>query len=369
MGYKKEVNLSSLDHLKVPENLEKFIADLPDRYANGEIDKEIEAKTESDYNHFRHGLKGRKVLWKKAAAITVSVAAAFGLFVGSAFVSPAMAQIVSTIPYIGALFISKPLFEEVKEALDKKDYQYDQFSVSIREKEVSVGFEGTVEYYNQVKAPVENLIKDILKARNNDAYKVRVFHDPDAAKRAAELFGTLDHDVDSEADKVTAIVGEVLQKYGYEPNGVGVGSNRKIHIDYIPNTETRLDLIKSDILTSLQQEQIKEYKIKFYLFDPDTQEREGRMLPLFHTLTEGLTARTEFKVSGAGYTNKKERFYIEVQTTLSSSDNEKEEVAAKIEKAIKEFMQTEEAKQAVQNDIYEIVILTKDRKTLQTIKN
>jgi hypothetical protein len=369
MGYKKDVNLPSLDHLQVPDTLEKFIADLPDRYANGEIDQEIEAQTEQDYNTFRHGLKGRKVIWKKAAAVTVSVAAAFGLFVGSAFVSPAMAQIVSTIPYLGNLFIQKPLFEEVKEALDQKQIKYDQLGIGIREKEVSVGFEGTVEYYNQVKTPVEDLIKDILKARNNDAYKVRVFHDPDAKKRAAELFKNLDNDFDEEAEKVTAIAGEVLQKYGYEPNGIGVSSNRRINIDYIPNTETRLDQIKNDILTRLQQEQFKEYKIKFYLFDPTTKEREGRMVPLFLTMTDGLTARTEFKVSGTGYTNKRERFYIEVRTTVTSSDSDKEEVAAKVEKVIQDFMQTEEAKKAVQNDIYEIVILSKDKKTLRTIKN
>ncbi|WP_066307011.1 DUF4030 domain-containing protein [Bacillus sp. FJAT-29814] len=369
MGSKKEVNLSSLEHLQVPDTLEKFIADLPDRYANGEIDKEIKEQTEKDWNTFRHGLKGRKAVWKLVAAVTVSVAAAFGLFVGSAFVSPAMAQIVSTIPYLGGLFESKPLFEEVKEALDQKQYQYGQLGVSIPEKEVTVGFEGTAEYYNEVKTPAEELIKDILKKRNNDAYKVRVFHDPDAAKRAAEIYEKADKEFDAEANKVTAIVGEVLQKYGYEPNGIGVSSDRRINIEYIPKTETRLDQIKSDILTRLQQEQIKEYKIKFYLIDPNLQEREGRLVPLYLTMTEGLTARTEFKVSGTGYSNNKERFYIEVRTTVSSTDAEQEEVAAKAEQTIKEFLQTEEAKTAVQTDIYEIVILSRDKKTLRTIKN
>ncbi|PLR95903.1 DUF4030 domain-containing protein [Bacillus sp. T33-2] len=368
MGYKKQENIQSLEHLQVPQSLEKFIAELPDRYENGSIDKEIEEQIDKEWKVFRNGTRNNRVIWKRVAAFSLSAAAAFGLFIGSAFVSPAMAQIVSSIPYLNLLFESKPLGEEIKDTLDQNNYQYGQLGVSIREKEVSVGFEGPVEYYNEVKSPVEDLIKDILKLRNNDAYTVKVFHQPDESKDNQELDSKFEQEAQAEQEKITATVGEVLKQYGYEPNGVGVGEGI-IHIDYVPNTEKRLDEMKAQIIQNLKQEHGKDFKVKFYLFDPDLQEREGRLLPLFHTITEGLTAKTEYKVDGAGYSNKKERFYIEVRTTISSSDTDKEEVAAKIEKTIQDFLQSEEAQKAIKDDIYEIIILSKDQKTLKTIKN
>ncbi|MCH1626900.1 DUF4030 domain-containing protein [Ferdinandcohnia quinoae] len=365
MGYKKDKNIQSLDHLEVPKTLEKFIKELPDRYDNGEINREVEEQIDAEWNEFRKSMKKNRGLVKKVVAITLSIAVAFSLFIGSAFVSPAMAQIVSSIPYLNGLFESKPLFEEINEALEKNKYKYSQLGVSIREKKVMVGFDGPLEHYQQVKSPVEELIKEILKARNNDAYTVNVFYDKIAGKKYDEQ---TNDEQSKEFEKITGIVGEVLQEFGYDTNGIGVRPG-KIHIDYIPNTEKRVDDIKSRILKRLQQEQFNDYKIKFYLYDPKLQEREGRLLPLYHTITEGLTAKTEYKVDGTGYSNKKERFYIVVRTALSSTDSDRDEVVENIEKTIQDFLQSKEALEAIQDDIYEVVILSKDQEKLKTIKN
>ena len=72
---------------------------------------------------------------------------------------------------------------------------------------------------------------------------------------------------------------------------------------------------------------------------------------------------------GTGYSNKKERVYVVARTTLSSSDSDREEVVTKIDKIIRELLQSDEAKKVIKEDIYEIVILSKDKKKLKTIKN
>jgi hypothetical protein len=366
MSYKEDKNTPLLDSLQVPSSLEKFIAELPNRYENEDINKEIESQMEQEWKAFRKGMK--KNVRKKVLALSLSAAIAFCLFIGSAFVSPAMAQIVSSIPYLNVIFESKPLIEVIKEALDEKNYQYRQLGVSIREKEVTVSIEGPREYYNQVKSPIEELVMDILDKRNNDAYKVSVFYDSSMSPKFEELGKKSEEEEMKKSEKITALVGEVLEQYGHKTNGIGV-ANGKIHIDYIPNTEKRLDEIKNEIINKLEQERLKDYKIKFYLYDPKLQEREGRLVSLYHTITEGLTAKSEFKVNGTGYSNKKERFYIEVRTTLLSSDPDMEEVTANIEQNIQDFLQSDEALKVIKKDIYEIVILSKDKKELKSIKN
>jgi hypothetical protein len=327
-------------------------------------------KKDKDSKMFRNVMKKHnRVLVNKVVVFSISFSTAIGLLIGSTFVSPAMAQIVSASPFLNLLFETNPLLEEIKAALDKKKYQYDQLSVSTREKEVIVGLEGSIENYNKVKTSVEDVIIEILKARNKDAYSVSVFHITEVDRRLLEWDAILEERGKEEYERVTEIAGEVLQQYGHNTNGVGVGEGKKIHIDYIPNTEKRLDEIRNQIFKGLEKEHLNGYKIKFYLFDPKTQEREDRLLPLYHTITEGLTAKKEYKVDGTGYSNKKEHFYIEVRTTLSSSDSDLEEVVEYIKSTIEDFLQSEEAQKVIKDDLYEIAILSKDKKKLKTIKN
>ncbi|PLS17455.1 hypothetical protein CVD28_12970 [Bacillus sp. M6-12] len=368
MAYKNEEKRESLDHLQVPASLETFIAELPERYENGDINPEIENQIDKEWHTFRSGQKKTRFK-KKMIAFSLSSTAAIFLLVGSVFVSPAMAEFASSIPYLSSLFKSKPLYEEVQEALDQENYEYGSLGMSISDKEISVRFEESEDYYKEVKPAVEDLITNILKARNNDAYKVRVFYDPDAGK-LQELPNKSNEIEEQEKDfnRVTELTGEVLKEYGHPIEGIGVREG-KIYIDYIPSTEKRIDEMKSDITNKLKQEGFTGYKIKLYLYNPEHVEREGRILPLFHTITEGLTAKAEYKVSGVGYTNKRERFYMVVRTTVSSKDSNRKEVVERIEQAIIDFLQTEEAQKVIQDDIYEIEIESKDKKVLKTIKN
>jgi hypothetical protein len=376
MEFKKEDHLKSLEDIKVPSSLDQFIKDLPMRYQNGEIREEVEQQTEKDWHTFKQRLKRKKnqLIGKRVVALTASLAAGFCLFIGAAFVSPAVAQIASEIPYLSNIFKSKPLMEEIEQVLNEKGITHEGFGVSISEKEIYVKIKGPESYYRTVKQPTEEAISEILKYKNFDAYSIKVTHGNSPEEEELQRqFREVEEKSKEQTQKLEVIaehVYEILAEFGYGEHGVGVREDI-IHLDYILTTDTRVEEMKARIIDRLAQEGYPGYKVKVYLYDPSLDDRGERFSPLFHTMSEGLTSKKEFKVDLVGFTNKhKDRFYISVQTSIQPSDRDKEETLDKIEKAIRDFLLSEEALAAIQNDQYEIVIHSKKQKEeLRVIKS
>jgi hypothetical protein len=372
MGYKHDDLNQSLEQLKVPETIDIFIKDLPNRYINGELSKETEEQVDKDWLAFRN--RSKRGINKKIIAFPLTFAAACLLFVGSAFVSPAMAQLASKIPYLNLIFEEKldvkPLNTEISQAIYESGLGSGNIVVTVSKKEklITTMVIDTEEYFNQIKTPLEDLIHDILRARNEEGfYELKLLNDPEMARLFAEDMHS--EEEDAEIDKIYGFIGEVLQKFGYDTGGVGVRKGR-IDLNNIPNTETRVDEIKAEIIEKLKQENMGEFVVKVYLFDPEKREREGKFLPLFDTIAIGLKAKSEFKVDGVGYSNKsKERFYIEVQTILSVSDSDREAVVNNIKQTVEDFLQSAEAQEKIKDYKYEVVILSKDDKQLDVIRN
>ncbi|WP_419880516.1 DUF4030 domain-containing protein [Peribacillus sp. B-H-3] len=360
MGYKKEVIIHSLDQLQVPKTLEKFIEELPERYVDGSINEEIEEQIDKDWNAFRIDVKKQKrTFGKKAVTFSLSLAAACVLFIGSTFVSPAMAKIASKIPYLNMLIESKPVIDEISEALDEKGYKWDGLGVVVQPKEVSVMIVGSDEYFNQVKLSVEELIRDILKSRNFDAYEIKVSRAPVIEEP------TFDEKKEwEEYEKISDVVLEVLQKYGYNSLGQENGINNGLIEFELPKTETRTEDIKKQIVESLRQQQMGEFSIKVHTYDPYKREREDRWLPIVNTISDGLTAKPEYKVKMVGYSNKLIPFTISIKTNLSPTDPDVNDVVDKIEKTVQEFLDSEKAQHMIKEDQYEVIIYSEKREKL-----
>ncbi|MHC0036389.1 DUF4030 domain-containing protein [Pseudoneobacillus sp. C159] len=372
MEYRKEDQIKSLEDLQIPSSLDQFLKELPGRYQNGDMNKEVEERTEHDWLLFQQRLKKKKK--NRLIGLSSSLVAACCLFVGAAFVSPAVAEIASEIPYLNLIFKSKPLHEEIEKALKAKKITYRQLRVDIPDKDITVNIEGPKSYYQTVKQPTEELIRGILNDKNYDAYSIKVTHgvSPEEAEllRKFQEAEERNKELSAELDQVSESVYEVLARFGYDKGGVGVSKGR-IDLNYIPNTETRVEEMKASIIEKLEQEGLSGYKVKVYLYDPTLVDREERFLPLYHAITEGLVGKKEYKVKTVGYTNKyKDRFYISVATTISPDDIDKEETLEKIERTVREFLQSKEALNTIQNDQYEIVIHSKKQKEkLRIIKS
>lgn len=352
---KKNNKNDSLEQFQLPKKFEKFIEELPDRYTEGQIDKEIEQQIDTEWHIFQNDLKkNEKKLIKKVALYSLSLTAAFGLFIGSAFVSPAMAEILSKIPYLNLLLESEkqPINDEITEALDKRGYKWEGVGVSVRPKEVSVRIDGTDKYYSQVKPEVEDILKKILKSRGYNAYKIKV-------EKAILMEEPTIEDIKllEQSDEISKLALGVLKQYGYNRTGIAF---REGQIDFeLPKTETMIDEIKNQINDTLKQNNIKNISIKVYTFDPKKREREKRWLPLIRTISNTLTAKVEYKVKGIGYTNKFDYLPISINTTLSDSDEDLQRVVEVIEKMVEDYLKSKKVQSIIKNDSYEINIYNK----------
>ncbi|WP_221568421.1 DUF4179 domain-containing protein [Alkalihalobacillus sp. TS-13] len=135
------------------------------------------AKAETSAADGYHELGKIKKSWytRKITYICAAVVLFFGLFIGSAFVSPVMAKMVSKLPYLGQLFESEPITSEIVEELEEMDYPIMGVGVSYQgKKEIWIRIEGSQDYVDGIKEDVEKSVHDILGSRNYDAYTIKV---------------------------------------------------------------------------------------------------------------------------------------------------------------------------------------------------
>jgi hypothetical protein len=373
MAYKNE-DFQSLNDLQIPHSLNTFIKELPDRYENGEIDQQIEVQMGKDWSQFtQNARKANRKFSNKVVYFSIVIAATFCLFIGAAFVSPSVARIAAAIPYLHLVFDkkieAKPLISEINDALYENNYSFSNIVVSVNntKQEVTVAVLDTEEYFNKVKEPLHSLVEEVTK-RNHKHFTVTMIHDPETGKLFKDTMQNPSEE-DQELEQVSAIVEEVLQLYGYSKGGLGVRLGR-IDLENIPNTETRVEEIKTDIIKALRNEKKGEYEVKVHLYDQKAREREGKFMPIYHTIHEGLSAKTEFyQFDSVGYSSKKDYFYMEVRTTVASTYKDIEGVVNKLASTIQEFLDSAEIQQQIQNEPYKIVIISTDKKELKVIQN
>ncbi|KAA0547046.1 DUF4030 domain-containing protein [Bacillus sp. BGMRC 2118] len=373
MDFKREVedgqNLAALT---------SFIKTIPARYENGEIDQELE-QVSQEWNAFQQNSKREKKLRaKRSIQITSSFVAALFLFIAAAFVSPTVAQVASKIPYLNLLIDYQTLLEEIHEKMDENHYLNPEFIVSVDngKKEVTVMVTRSKEYFQQVEKPVYTLIEDILKSRGNEDFKIVMKNDPEIGKDFDRFLVEHEKEVIEETkrrDDIWNALREIMLSYGYQVEEVvGLGSkDGEIELVNIPYTEARIEEIKTKIIETLHSAQMGKFTVNVSLYDPVLVDRGNRLMPIYETISSGLTAKTdEFKVDTVGVSNKSNSpFYIEIQTTVSASDKNSRKVVKSIKQTIQEFIQSSEVQEKVKEDKYKIVIKSKEGKEMDVIKN
>jgi hypothetical protein len=309
--------------------------------------------------------RGKKKRWsfvKKAGFSAGAAAVLFCLFIASAFVSPTMAEFASKLPFLNQIFESKPIHEVVSEELRGK-YDVDGIGMSYSpKKEFHVTVVGSEEYYKSVKGDIEEQVEEILASRGYDAFKVKVSRPRNR-----------DHAIDPESEELARKSDKLMQAMqeklkGYEDSILSFGTSfrdNKLAVELdISNTETRTGEIEQIIQEIASEQQLGEVPINFHKIDMKKREQEGRWSPIISTIGEGMMARKEFKVKGIGYSNHPSPMTVFVTLSLSASDKEAKEYAEKAEEMVIDFIESEEAKEAVQDDPYKVVIYSKDREVL-----
>ncbi|PEJ56174.1 hypothetical protein CN692_18720 [Bacillus sp. AFS002410] len=306
----------------------------------------------------KRGKKKHQSLGKKVVYLSSAVVLLVGLLIGSAFVSPAMARVVSKIPYLGQIFEFKnDVVTVISEELRAKGYNISGAGVSFPEKEINIGIKGSEKYFDTVKSDVEDIAKDILHSRNYDAYTVKVSkfkerklemseEERNRLKKDAELMGAVD---------------KLREKYHFEK--LSLSSSRKIVDIDIPDNEKRTEEIKKEVKSILWTKTKEEFTVKLKKINMKKREQDRRWVEILSIVREDLLGKKDYKVRMVGYSVHPEP-EIQMFITLPSSDENAKDFAQQLEKVIDDFLKSEQMKSRVKNDPYHITIYSKDDKII-----
>ncbi|TYR73704.1 DUF4030 domain-containing protein [Rossellomorea vietnamensis] len=310
--------------------------------------------------------RGRRKRWstaKKAGLTTGAAAVLFCLFIASAFVSPTMAEFASKLPFLNQVFESKPIHEVVSEKLSE-EYDVDGIGMSYSpKKEFYVTVIGSQEYYESVKDDIKEQVEEILASRGYDAFKVKISM---PLNRGHEIDTESDSEFARKSDRLMQAMGEKLKEYEdtiLSSYTSFKGKRLTAEIE-ISKTETRTAEIEQIIQEIANEQQLGEVPVNFHKIDIKKREQEGRWQPIISTISEGMMARKEYKVKGIGYSNHPSPMTVFVTLQVPASDSDAKELAERTEETVNEFIQSEDAKEAVKDDPYKIVIYSKDREIL-----
>ncbi|MDQ0862277.1 DUF4030 domain-containing protein [Bacillus sp. V2I10] len=283
----------------------------------------------------------------------------FGLFVGSAFVSPTMAKVISNFPYLGLIFQSKSVDSLIYEELQEKGYN---ITTGIRyepEKIVEVSIEGSDDYYNEVKDDVEKIVNGILKSKGYDAYFVKV------NKFVAKSDYVLNEEETKEKNLLEDEVTKKIKQLDYKFDMVQVDPTEKtIFINIVGSKKyynSIQDAVEKTVIEVANANKYKDYKINVtrVTVKVTKADKGAQIIP---AIAEGLLSKKEFKVTGVSY--KSEPLSIIIKTSILSSDPTAKTLGTEIESMILDFLTSEEISSILENESYEIIVNSKDNKKI-----
>lgn len=283
----------------------------------------------------------------------------FGLLIGSAFVSPVMAEVVSKVPYLNKLFQSEPVNRVIWKELEESGYKI--VGVSGNPSHILISIEGSEQYYQNIRGEVKEIAANVLKLNDYDAYTIEV-------KRQIDKVPSISKEEKYIDESLSEIYGELIefqfnllsQSYSHpSPNSQDV----IIEID-VPNTENRVEEIIEIYSKKLEAKNIESSSITINKMDTVQKEKEAKWADIVHVIFSGLTAKEEFNVTDVAYAYESASLQIIVKTSIAGSKKDASQKVYLIEQTIKEFLNSREVKDKVNGEPYSIIIKSKDKQII-----
>jgi Protein of unknown function (DUF4030) len=308
------------------------------------------------------GKKERRKFPVNRFMLTASAAVVlFGLFIGSAFVSPAMASMVAKIPYLGKIVVPENGEDVVQEIADELEEKYTimGMGVSYPEKVIQIYVEGDESYYKKVKSDVKQTAKEVLRKRHLNAYgvevnlgKEEVMEPTEEEKRNSQEFKTIYDELAKEADK---------RGFNLLQTSVDYGS-RELQIE-IPSNEDTEEEIKEILDEIVGSHGMDEISVSFKKINMEKRDQDKRWREILSLLQDDLLGKQKYKVRMVGYSVHPEP-EIQAFLSLSEKDDNAKAFAEELEKAINEVLQSDKLRSKVKDDDYHINIYSKEDKIL-----
>ncbi|WP_342575962.1 DUF4030 domain-containing protein [Solibacillus sp. FSL K6-1781] len=131
---------------------------------------------------------------------------------------------------------------------------------------------------------------------------------------------------------------------------------------YIPVTDeakkAEINTVASEFLNS--NGSLK--SVQIITKDVSVEELETKWMPVITSIEEELYLKKEYRVDDISYTFNPEKVSITIKLTMNSSHTESKEAVNKIHERITEFLNSEEVKIKIDNQVYELLIQDKNGK-------
>jgi hypothetical protein len=365
MGYKKN---TSLDQLEVPVSLEKFTKELPRRFEEGEFNDNRFERVDKELSGFNKSMKKQWTLGKRIGAFTLAAAASFLLFVGSGFVSPAMAKMISKIPPLSTIYEKHVvnLSEHITQELKKDGYPVREVTelVGGKNEGVYINLDASEEKIKEMKPGIEKIAYGILKGGEHKGTRIEDYfvkiskhvEPTEKWKQEQEAF-------DKESEEVHAIIQPILNAHGIM-GGYGFGPETvELEFPSIENQDT-IDGIKKELEAALKAGGKDFVSIKIRKYNLAKREQYDRWMDTVSAIGHEFKTYKKYQVSSVGYQSKDGLMRILIKIKLKSSDPKAEELASDLNLMIEDFIKSPDIWEKVEDDPYEIVITGKDGKQI-----
>ncbi|MDZ5471748.1 DUF4030 domain-containing protein [Bacillus sp. 31A1R] len=327
------------------KNLKKSMTTtvLEDMVFDRSLELKIKEKMERDNrSHFRRRVT--RLSWSIAIPAIL-----FTAFVLSANVSPAVASVIEKIPYLNTLFTQPSMEEKLAAPLQEKGFNIKGINVRALQNDVLIVVLGSNEYLEGIKEEVIAITESTLRAEDYDKYDVTV-------KAYMEPFQELTDHLNSELSKQNFDIHSLLVTDDEKGNKV-------IRVE-IPHTENRTAFLEESILHMANESQKEKFLVKIHKVNVAKVEQENRWaIYIASPLNDQLTMDKEFKVKSVSYTvNPSPKLMI--HTLVSASEPESKSYAEQLQKRITEMLESDEMKEYLKDDSYEIEIYSKEDKLI-----
>jgi translation elongation factor EF-1beta len=337
-------------------------------------DKETSNRIKKDVFNRLEEKKAHTLSVKKRATYLSSAAIiVIGLFLGSGFVSPTMANVLSQIPYLDQIYKSMNDTEKRKE--DVRGFYEDLFTELVKKDTGVIDVTKMQKFAGDAPSMVILVESEQVKEQNENEFRRTV-------EKYARRHNINKYSLDVKVGKLNRVTlsddekkmmemegdiirtaRETLKQHGYEAKGIGTG-NKTLTVTIDESKET-FDKVENDLKETIRKAIMEKNELNYKVeLDRITEieKTENEWYPIFDSIINE-TQKNFTEVTGFAYSFHPQPLQIIIKTSLSKGKEGKEQ-AAVIEEYTRSVTEIKRVELGLENIPYVIIVRDKNHKTL-----
>ncbi|UII57598.1 DUF4030 domain-containing protein [Cytobacillus spongiae] len=304
----------------------------------------------------------------------VAFASLILFLIGGSYISPTIANVAASIPYISQFAkeekVRMAVFEVVFDISSKQKYNVRDVEVKVSDRTISYAVAEDVSASE--KEEIIETLSAALETEKLGSYEITVskYKGESYEHKVQELTPKEEQEIEEYiklSEKLEKQVLQALNEHNYVPAfPIEVRVNKVENFLYVavPNTESEARMVElKDMLKSITKD-YGEFRMRITQIDLKAREQELRWGGIVHTIGDALMAEDHLKVRTYSYSFHPYPLQLTIKTTIDSTNSNAEELAKQIEQEIKDYIQFDEQTKDIRNDPYHLTVLSKDKKKL-----